>query len=190
MDEESGKSDGLDEYGKGDWLDEDDGKGDGLDEDDGKCDGLDEDDGKGDGLDEDDGKGDGLDGDDGKGDGLDEDDGKQEDKSRGGSGGLLRAALHEVIAPLLPSNLMFLIGEYGISLTTGGKTQYAFFCVTVSDSLICTPASTAHSREATWLHDSPRPAAQLQWAHTILPVASQITHGISGFSLIFWEWLT
>lgn len=75
---------------------------------------------------------------------------------------------HNVRAPLLPLKLMSLIGAtYGASLTEGGRTQYVFFCVTVSDTLICIPASTAQTSDATCVHESPRPAARLQWAHII-----------------------
>ena len=48
--------------------------------------------------------------------------------------------------PFLPSKLVSHIGAYGTSFTEPGITQYAFFSVTVMESLMCTPDSTAHRR--------------------------------------------
>ena len=69
--------------------------------------------------------------------------------------------------------ILYLISEIGAGCTffnSGGITQYAFLSVTLSDSLMRTPASIAHSSDATWEHVSPRPAMQLQCAVTIFPI--------------------
>ena len=47
-----------------------------------------------------------------------------------------------------------------------------------------TPDSMAHRSDATCEQDSPSPAMQSQWAEIILPLASAISQGVRGFSLI------
>ena len=61
-----------------------------------------------------------------------------------------------------PIKSIFFTGAYGTSLTPFGITQYAFFWVTVIESLIRTPDSTAQRSDATCEHDSPSPAIQSQ----------------------------
>ena len=51
-------------------------------------------------------------------------------------------------------------------INSGGITQLAFLSVTLSDSLIRTPASIAHSNDAAWEHVLPRPAMQVQCTYS------------------------
>ena len=69
-----------------------------------------------------------------------------------------------------PINSMSFTGEYGTDFIAGGFTQYALFCVTVSDSLFSTPTLMTQRRDATCEQVSPNPAMQLQCAATIFQV--------------------
>ena len=77
---------------------------------------------------------------------------------------------HGVFKKFMSSTL-----AYGTVLTDVGRPQYAFFSVTVSESLCLHPASMAHSDEATWEQLSPRLAMQSQWADGTLPEFSHST---------------
>ena len=46
--------------------------------------------------------------------------------------------------------------------------------------LACMFASSAKRTAAIWLHASPRPAMQLQWAHNTDPIVSTATQGLRG----------
>lgn len=65
--------------------------------------------------------------------------------------------------------ILHLISEIVVDCTlfnSGGITQLAFLSVTLSDSLIRTPASIAHSNDAAWEHVLPRPAMQVQCTYS------------------------
>lgn len=68
-----------------------------------------------------------------------------------------------------------------------GRSQYALESVHVCESLIRIVASTANSTAATWLHVSPRPALQLQWAARTVPFVWIMTQGTSGLADRLWE---
>ena len=91
--------------------------------------------------------------------------------------------------PFRPRKFFWLVHKEHLLLHMELPSRFFFFWVTVIESLARTPASIAHSSDTTCEQLSPRPAIQSQCAVIIVPFSSA-QNGVSGFWLIFCEWLT